>query len=232
MIMATATALAERRSVTENKVTPTAATGRKDPGCNVDQPSDEQLLIRYRETGDRELFSQLVQRYERELFNYLNRYMGNAEMAEDAFQATFLQVHLKCEQFEEGRRFRPWLYAIATNKAIDSQRRNRRHRIASLDQSTGRHDDDQGTLVDFVSSDNPDPVDVAENLEDQLWVRKEFDALPEHLREVVGLVYFQGLKYREAADALEIPVGTVKSRLHTAVSKLNEAWHADHIERN
>merc|ERR1712196_63951 len=89
---------------------------------NVTEQTGEQLLLRYRETGDRDLFARIVQMYEHELYNYLHRYMGNAEMAEDAFQATFLQVHLKCDQFESGRKLRPWLYAIATNQAIDAQR--------------------------------------------------------------------------------------------------------------
>src|SRR6267142_4677247 len=88
--------------------------------------SDEELLVGYREKGDANLFSELVHRYERELFSYLRRYLGDANMAEDAFQATFLQVHLKAHQFEEGRKVRPWLYTIATNQAIDAQRRNKR----------------------------------------------------------------------------------------------------------
>ena len=75
----------------------------------------------------------LVHRYERELYSYLRRYLGDAAMAEDAFQGTFLQIHLKCGQFEPGRKFRPWLYTIATNQAIDAQRRNKRHRMVSLD---------------------------------------------------------------------------------------------------
>jgi len=54
-------------------------------------------------------------------------------MAEDVFQQTFLQIHLKCDQFEEGRKVRPWLYTVATNQAIDYQRRNHRHNIISLD---------------------------------------------------------------------------------------------------
>ena len=58
-----------------------------------DPVTDEQLLLEYRETGDRELYAQLVYRYERELFSYLRRYLGNAEMAEDVFQAAFLAVH-------------------------------------------------------------------------------------------------------------------------------------------
>ncbi len=194
--------------------------------------TDEELLLRYRETGDREAFAQLVGRYERELYSYLYRYTGSAEMAEDAFQASFLQVHLKCDQFELGRKVRPWLYAIATNQAIDAQRRNRRHRMASLDRINSRHDEDLGKLMDLLVSEETDPLDAADAKEDQRWVRREIAALPEHLRAVIGLVYFQGLKYREAAEALSIPVGTVKSRLHTAVLKLNEAWQSTHVERN
>ncbi|MDG2381803.1 MAG: RNA polymerase sigma factor [Pirellulaceae bacterium] len=196
------------------------------------EQTGEQLLLRYRETGDREAFARIVQMYEHELYNYLHRYMGSAEMAEDAFQATFLQVHLKCEQFDRGRRLRPWLYAIATNQAIDAQRRNKRHRMASLDQTNTKHDDELGKLMDLLVSAEPDPVDVVDAGDNQQWVRDEISTLPDHLRSVVGLVYFQGMKYREAAEALAIPVGTVKSRLHAAVLKLNQAWHASHVQRN
>ena len=90
---------------------------------NHEVVTDEQLIAQYRQTGKRELFAELVYRYERELYNYLRRYLNDAELAEDAFQATFLQVHLKCDQFDEGRRFRPWLYAVATNQAIDARRK-------------------------------------------------------------------------------------------------------------
>src|SRR6187399_215843 len=101
--------------------------------------SDEELLLGYRESSEASLFQELVRRYERELYSYLRRYLGDAEMAEDAFQAAFLQVHLKCQQYEPGRAVRPWLYTIATNQAIDAQRRNRRHRMVSLDR-TGAKD--------------------------------------------------------------------------------------------
>src|SRR5271168_1021726 len=69
--------------------------------------TDEELLSVYRTSGDRQAFAALVGRYERELFSYLRRYLGDAVMAEDTFQASFLQVHLKCHQFEEGRKVRP-----------------------------------------------------------------------------------------------------------------------------
>jgi RNA polymerase sigma-70 factor (ECF subfamily) len=190
--------------------------------------SDEELLSAYRDHADRLAFEELVHRYERELYSYLRRYLGDAGMAEDTFQSTFLQVHLKCDQFDRGRKFRPWLYTIATNQAIDAQRRNKRHRSVSLDRNT-RHEtnDDLGSLMNLLVSREPGPDHRAETLQQTEWVRGAVEALPDALREAVHLVYYQGLKYREAADILSIPVGTVKSRLHSAILKLNQAWIED-----
>jgi len=171
----------------------------------------------------------LVHRYERELYSYLRRYLGDAPMAEDAFQTTFLQVHLKCDQFDEGRKFRPWLYTIATNQAIDAQRRNKRHKSVSLDRNTKPEgSDDVRTLLDLLSSKEPAPERRLETNQRRDWVRQAVAELPDGLREAVHLVYYQGLKYREAADILDIPVGTVKSRLHSAILKLNDAWIDSH----
>src|ERR1700682_3706408 len=111
--------------------------------------SDAELLSVYRRTGNRQAFAELVHRYERELYSYLRRFLSDAVLAEDAFQGTFLQVHLKCDQFEEGRKVRPWLYTVATNQAIDAQRRNKRHRMISLDRrNNSDSEDDLGTLME------------------------------------------------------------------------------------
>ena len=193
--------------------------------------SDEQLLLQYRQGGSRELFATLVRRYEQDLFNYLRRYLGDAGMAEDAFQATFLQVHLKCDQFEKGRRFRPWLYTIATNQAIDAQRRNKRHRMVSLDRfGQGSDGDEVGKLVDLLVSGAGDPLEHVSQYERDEWVREALGELSEQMRSVVHLVYYEGMKYREAAEVLSIPVGTVKSRLHAAVAKLSEFWADAHVQ--
>ena len=192
--------------------------------------SDEELLLRYRESGNRDLFSQLVHRYERELYNYLRRYLGNAEMAEDAFQAAFLQVHLKCQQYEAGRAVRPWLYTIATNQAIDLQRRNRRHRMVSLDRSSAAEGEEVGKLLDLLVSQEPSPTLQISADERRDWLAAAVKQLPSGLKDVVLLVYFQEMKYREAAVTLGIPVGTVKSRLHAAVAKLAEAWNLAYPE--
>lgn len=199
------------------------------PLTNTIEDPDELLVMRYSETGDRTLFETLMRRYEREIFSYLRRYIGNAEQAEDAFQGTFVQVHLKCKQFDSSRRFRPWLYAIATNQAIDVQRRNKRHRMVSLDASSSNDSTGRPTTWgEKLVGDAVDPLDKASEHEDGRWVNEAVHSLGDSLERVVQLVYYQGLKYREAADVLGIPVGTVKSRLHAAVQKLSVMWTDSH----
>lgn len=186
--------------------------------------SDEDLLTEYRQGQDPALFTELVSRYQRELYNYLRRFLGDGTLAEDVFQATFLQVHVKREAFESGRKFRPWLYTIATNQAIDAQRRNRRHRRLSLNQPHQASGEAAGSLMELVAGGDGDPALAAESGEQSDWVRGEVNALPEPLRHAVNLVYFRGMKYRDAAKVMSVPVGTVKSRLHAAIQRLGGAW--------
>ena len=185
--------------------------------------TDERLLLEYRSRRDERVFEELVKRYESELFGYLRHYLGSAEMAEDVFQQTFLQVHLKCDQFEPGRKVRPWIYAIATNQAIDYQRRNQRHRVSSLDRLGLQSDQEETPGADWIKQSEDGPAEGAESAEQRETLRRAVDDLPEQSRQIVMMVYFQGLKCREAAEALLIPVGTVKSRLHTAMQRLTES---------
>jgi RNA polymerase sigma-70 factor, ECF subfamily len=209
----------------------TIAMKRSHPALSAhwSELTDEELLLAYREDRDRRAFDELVRRYEKELYNYLARYLGDGTLAEDVFQATFLQVHLKCGQFEAGRKFRPWLYTVATNQAIDAQRRNRRHRSMSLDRKTSGDDEaDAGSLLDLLESSDPGVEARLESDERRDWMQHAIGELPDPLRAAVALIYFQGMKYREAADVLAVPVGTVKSRMHTAVHKLHDAWRKSH----
>jgi RNA polymerase sigma-70 factor (ECF subfamily) len=194
------------------------------------QLSDEQLLAKYQSAdqlsrGEQaSVFSELVSRYERELYNYLRRYLGDGVLAEDVFQTTFLQVHLKCDSFEQGRKFRPWLYTIATNQAIDAQRRNRRHRRLSLDVAHSASGEEVGTLMEVVATQDAGPSDAVDTGEQAEWIRNEVATLPEALQSAVNLVYFRGMKYRDAAKIMSVPVGTVKSRLHAAIKRLGQSW--------
>ena len=196
---------------------------------NADPPtacSDEDLFARARGGAD-EAFAALVRRYERELYGYLRRYLGDATLADDVFQNTFLQMHLKRDQYEAGRPVRPWLYTIATHQAIDALRRVGRHPTVSLEQQTGEEaDGEPHRLLELLEADGPAPLDRVQTEEARQLVRQSVDALPDFLRQVVTLAYFQGLPYRDIAETLGIPVGTVKSRLHAALQRLHDAWTA------
>jgi RNA polymerase sigma-70 factor (ECF subfamily) len=186
--------------------------------------SDEELLSQFRR-GQKDAFGALVRRYEKELYGYLRRYLGDASLADDVFQNTFLQLYTKIGQYEAGRPVRPWLYTIATHQAIDALRRNGRHQALSLDQNREELPDGEVRgLVELLESRGPGPVEAVQGEELRERVRAAVDNLPDFLRQVVVLAYYQGLKYREIADILGIPVGTVKSRLHAALVKLHEAW--------
>ena len=190
--------------------------------------TDEDLLLEYRITGNRDLFEELVERYEQSLFAFLRKYLGNAEDAEEMFQQAFMLVHLKADQFEQGRKFRPWLYRIATNLAIDEQRRGRNRTTISIDgDNAGSDDSSSFGISQILAADDHDPFEANVKRERIEQVHEAVNSLPDGLRQTLTLVYFQGMKYSEAAEILGIPFGTVKSRLSNAFKKLNAILKED-----
>jgi RNA polymerase sigma-70 factor, ECF subfamily len=185
---------------------------------------DEELLVEYARKETREAFEELVHRYERPLYGHLRRYLGDSGLAEDAFQATFLAVHLRRHEFDPRRQFRPWVYRIATTRAIDLYRHNRRGSRLILD--ARRRGDDPGAqgrpLEDLPDARAPSPSDRLETREDRERLKRLVDSLPARLRGVLVLIALRGLAYQQAADALGIPMGTVKSRLHEALLRLRK----------
>jgi RNA polymerase sigma-70 factor (ECF subfamily) len=187
------------------------------------QLSDEALLSRYRDLGRTEDFEALIHRYQNELYRYLTRYLGDRTLSEDVFQNTFLQIHLKRGLYEEGRPVRPWIYSIATHQAVDALRKVGRHPTVSLDQSVNSSGEaEAGRLIDLLTSHEDGPLAELEDEERKEWVRESVARLPEALRQTLMLAYHEDLKYREIAEILKIPVGTVKSRLHAALAKLQQ----------
>jgi RNA polymerase sigma-70 factor (ECF subfamily) len=185
--------------------------------------SDEELLSAYRD-GDRASFATLVERYQRELFHFLVRFLGDRAAAEDIFQEAFLQVHQSADQFDPQRRFRPWLFTIAANKARDLMRSQARRPTNPLQASINSGDDESGTFIDLMESSHPMPGESMEREELQRVVQQTVEGMPEHLREILLLSYFHQFPYKEISDILGIPLGTVKSRLHAAVAYFADRW--------
>ena len=187
--------------------------------------TDEQLLSEYRQ-GDRNSFAQLMARYQRELYHFLVRFLGDRAAAEDVFQETFLQVHQSAEQFDLSRRFRPWLFTIAANKARDLIRSQARRPTNPLSASISPGDDDSGEFIDLMQSTAAMPDDSMQREELQALVKKTVMHMPEHLREILLLSYFHQFPYKQIGDILDIPLGTVKSRLHAAVAHFADRWRS------
>ena len=210
------------------------ANGAKAGGNGKATPAapavtDEQLLESY-QNGNKAAFAQLVERYQRELFHFLVRFLGDRAAAEDVFQESFLQVHQSAAQFDPSRRFRPWLFTIAANKARDLMRSQARRPTNPLQASISPGDDESGQYIDLMEATNPTPGQAMEREELQKLVHGTVMGMPDHLREILLLSYFHQFPYKQISDILAIPLGTVKSRLHAAVAHFADRWRA--IESN
>ncbi len=190
----------------------TAAQGR----------SDESLIEAHLD-GEPLAFALLVERYRNELHGFLTRFLGSSAAADDVFQETFLQVHISGGSFDIERRFKPWLYTIAANKARDFHRKRKRRATASLQAPVGKSHEG-AMLIDMLESNQPRPDVASERRDQEAVVKGVLDALPVHHREIILMGYFQKMSYQQIADALSVPLGTVKSRLHAAVALFSTQW--------
>jgi len=193
-------------------------TGKLKPNL-----TDEQLVERYRR-GQMDAFEELVERYRLSLFHFLLRFVSQRPAAEDLFQETFLQVHIAIDSFDETRSFRPWVFTIAANKARDWLRRNNQRQAAALSARLDEASGDGPSFVVLLEADLPMPSQTVESLEIQELVKQSVAEMPAHLREILLLAYFDRFAYKEIAQMLGVPLGTVKSRLHAAVATVAEIW--------
>jgi RNA polymerase sigma-70 factor, ECF subfamily len=185
--------------------------------------SDEALLQLHR-TGQKGAFEVLVNRRSGELYRFLYRFLGDRTLADDVLQETFLQVHMSADRFDPERRFKPWLFTIAANKARDALRSATRRQAAALDAKISDDGENSTAYIDLLQAHVEVPLDKLENQELRAAVQKIVMDMPEHLKEVLLLGYFQQMPYKEIAEVLSVPLGTVKSRLHAAVNHFARRW--------
>lgn len=186
------------------------------------EQNDEQVFEAFRaeEPG---AYRELIERYHDDLLRFLTRMVGDRAAAEDIFQDTFLQVHISAASFDSSRRFRPWLFTIAANKARDYLRKKNRRKTVELSAPI-KKSEPGNSFVDLLEVDVPAPDAAMDLSERDEMVQRALEQLGPALREVLLLAYFQRLSYAQIAEDLGIPLGTVKSRMHSAVASFARAW--------
>jgi len=180
------------------------------------EQSEAHLIERARE-GELGAFNLLVERYERPLYNLCLRMLSSPQSAEDATQEAFISAYRSMRTFRGGS-FKSWLFRIGGNACYDELRRQRSRPSRSLDEPVG---EDERTIE--VADTDPTPEESAENAELRDTLSKAIGGLPPDQRLAIILRDVQGLEYEEIAEATNTSLGTVKSRINRARSRLRKA---------
>ncbi len=192
----------------------------------MSERTDEQLLADHI-AGDPGAFRTLVERHSRELYEFVFRFTHSSAAAEDVVQESFLQIHTSADRFDPDRKLKPWLFTIAANKARDWLRGRARQREVALDARIGGEDETGQAFSDLLAGEDETPTDTLESEEQRRAVRRVVDRLPPAFCEAIVLAYFHRFSYRDIAQILDIPLGTVKSRLHAAVAAFGKLYREE-----
>jgi RNA polymerase sigma-70 factor (ECF subfamily) len=191
----------------------------------LDNQSDAELLARYA-AGEEAAFRTIVNRYKNSLYVFLRHFLSRQDLIDDVFQETFLQLFTSRESYDTTRPLRPWLFTIAANKAKDALRKQQRKAATPIGTIAEPEEMSFDDVLNTLTSDSTRPYEELEKGETALRVRQIIANMPENLREILILAYFNKFSYKQMAQILSIPIGTVKSRLHTAVGRFAREWKA------
>jgi RNA polymerase sigma-70 factor (ECF subfamily) len=175
--------------------------------------TDEKLIARFQD-GDINAYNELVDRYKDRLLNFVFRYFNNREQAEDVVQDTLIKLYTHASYYKNIAKFSTWIYTIAKNNALTELRKNKRKRTDSLWTNEGKPIDIE-TKGDSLEKTVHNEIAVEA-------LNRYLDEIPENFRIAVILRDFQELSYEEISKILEIPIGTIKSRINRGRIQLSE----------
>lgn len=182
--------------------------------------SDDMVLIERSQRGDRTAFDDLVRRHERRAYQYAFRLTSNPEEAADVVADAFIRVYGALANFKGNSAFSTWLYRIITNCFLDLRKKDKSRMTASLDQAVVGQGDQE--MERQIEDSRPGPDLVSERNQRERAVEDAVQALPEYQRAMIVMYHAEDLSYEEIAEALDLPIGTVKSRLNRARLQLRE----------
>ena len=185
----------------------------------TDRQLDDDILIQRAQDGDRSAFDMLVYKHEVRAYQYAFRLTRNAEDASDIVSDAFVRVYSAMHNFKGQAAFATWLYRILTNCFLDQRKRDRNKPATSLEAmiQTG-----EGEMERQVESPDRDPLQETEQSERERTIQSALTILPEYQRAMIVMYHGEMLSYEEISAALDLPIGTVKSRLNRARISLRE----------
>lgn len=187
--------------------------------------SDDLVLIDRAREGDRTAFDDLVSRYEKRAFQYAYRLTANTDEASDVVADAFVRVYNALKNFKGQSAFGTWLYRIITNCYLDAKKKEKNKQAVSLDSAVVT--DTGGEVERQFESDADGPDTLMERSERERLVQNALLKLPEYQRAMLIMYHVQNLAYEEIAEALDLPIGTVKSRMNRARLSLRELLNKD-----
>ena len=190
----------------------------------MNQGHDDNMLIERAQKGDRDALDGLIRKYEKRAYQYAYRLTSNGEEASDVVSEAFVRVYSALHNFKGNSAFTTWLYRILTNCFLDHRKKERSRTTTSLEAALQT---DDGDLERQVESQDPTPDDIAEKKQREEVFESAVAGLPEYQKVMVTLYHAENLSYEEIAATLDLPIGTVKSRLNRARLSLRESLIKD-----
>jgi RNA polymerase sigma-70 factor (ECF subfamily) len=182
------------------------------------EDTDEDLMVLY-QRGEVRAFEVLLSRHRKPVYNFILRFIGDKETAEDLLQESFMRVIRGAEAYKRQAKFTTWLYTIARNLCVDQTRRRKHRKHASLDAPMDASDD-AGTLLDVIPSNEMASDRKSVNKQLHATMSRAIEALSEEQREVFLMREFLDMPFKQIADVVGVPENTVKSRMRYALEKL------------
>jgi len=180
---------------------------------------DEKRLIERCVRGDNEAFNELIRRFEKQVYNLAYRLTGNHDDAEDVASEAFVRAYNAIRRFRGASALSTWLYRIVTNVYLDERKRRAARPQSSLEEYLDVPD---GQVKRQIEDSSPGPEEMAEQAERHSILQTAIDSLPDFQKTMIVLYHVQELPYEEIAQILNMPVGTVKSRLNRARRALRD----------
>ena len=186
------------------------------PDSPISSADSDHALVERANAGDTRAFELLVIKYQRRIERLVGRMVRDVDLVQDITQETFIRAYKALHQFRGEAQFYTWLYRIAVNTAKKSLMEMRRSPIITESALHNRSDDDETSVIEqeLITQETPETVLAAQEIAQA--VNAAMEALPEDLRQAVTLREIEGLSYEEISQAMDCPIGTVRSRIFRA----------------